>query len=68
MIEFRNWGEQIDIEVLDAAGRSVRNERMTSSLTAYILDVSELSEGSYIMLLRSLDGTLTEKRQIEVIR
>jgi hypothetical protein len=68
VLEFRNWGEQVALQLRDASGRLVRDEIITSSKTAYLLDLTALKNGSYTLILRALDGHVTEQRQIEVMR
>ncbi len=68
VIEFRNWGEQVSLQLNDAVGKNIRDEFINSSNTAYILDFTSLSEGTYSLLLRSMDGQQVQQRQIEVLR
>jgi len=68
VLEFRNWGSVILLELRDALGRVIRNEEIVSTKTAHVLDVSGLSPGTYTLKLHSIENALIDSRQIEITR
>jgi len=53
-------------EVLDANGRLVRAERVPAGVQQLTMDLSELSEGAYVLRLRMPDGAVRHARFVVV--
>ncbi|MBL0129662.1 MAG: T9SS type A sorting domain-containing protein [Flavobacteriales bacterium] len=59
-------GKALRAEVLDAHGRLVRSDRISSSTQQLSMNLSELSEGAYVLRLHMQDGAARHARFVIV--
>jgi hypothetical protein len=65
-LQFRNVSGDVDVKIVDLAGKNVSNQKVAASYaSAYVLNTSDLNNGSYIMTVYQ-DGNVLRTENIVI--